>query len=618
MRVGGAPGDSAAALAARTEGWVAGLQLATLSLRGHTDPAGFVATFSGSHRYVLDYLTQEVLNRQPGHLVPFLLDTSVLERVSGPLCEAVTGRSDAQQLLEQIERANLFLHPFDEVRGWWRYHQLFADLLQARLHQQEPDRVAGLHRAAAGWCERHGLVDEAVRYALAAGDAVWAARLIERHFEALLQRAEDATLRRWLQALPAEAMRSRPRLSLAQGVWALIGGRLEAVDSLLDAAERAFAAADDEPYEPSVGRDASVVANVAAGITLHRAIVAYFRGDAEQAITLARQALSEVDQREWMLESATRWYLALGEWLRGQPVEAERALASIADSVAGSPVADPRTLASWRYHYLLYLGQVRRAQGRLGAALATYQEALEVVAEPGKPTPPAAGFAFVGMAEVAYQRGELDAAADHATQGVELSRQLVWTLPLVGGLAVLAQVRQAQGDQEGALEVLREAARVEVSPAVVGLLNPSPAVRARLALARGEVAEAARWVQECGLDAGDEPAYPREQEYLVLARVLLATPGLQARAGAVAATPPGGGRAAAGRQRHRGAGAAGTGACGPRRRARRAGRPRRGGQARRVRGLPAGVRGRGPANGGPVPQAAGGPAPGAGGRRRPA
>jgi LuxR family maltose regulon positive regulatory protein len=169
--VGGVlPEGAVAALAARTEGWVAGLQLAGLSLRHHPDPAGFVAGFSGSHRHVLDYLAEEVLDRQPGPTVRFLLETSVLERMCGPLCDAVTGRSDSQELLEGLERANLFLIPLDEVRGWWRYHQLFADLLRARLLRADPEAGDRLRRAAAAWCEHNRLVDEAIRYALDAGN----------------------------------------------------------------------------------------------------------------------------------------------------------------------------------------------------------------------------------------------------------------------------------------------------------------------------------------------------------------------------------------------------------------------------------------------------------------
>ncbi|HEX8135568.1 MAG TPA: AAA family ATPase, partial [Actinomycetes bacterium] len=215
------PEAAVAALAARTEGWVAGLQLAGLSLQGQPDPAGFVASFSGSHRWVLDYLAEEVLDRQPEPLRTFLLEASVLERLCGPLCQAVTGRADSQALLERAERANLFLVPLDEVRGWWRVHQLFADLLRARLAQHHPERVPQLHRAAATWCQRHGLVDAAIRHALAGGDAVWAARLLERHFDALLHRAEGVTVDRWVAALPVGLVGSRPRLLLAQAVWAL-------------------------------------------------------------------------------------------------------------------------------------------------------------------------------------------------------------------------------------------------------------------------------------------------------------------------------------------------------------------------------------------------------------
>src|SRR5215469_13625629 len=254
----GLPAAATEALVARTEGWAAGLQLAALSLRGHADAAGFVAAFSGSHRFVLDYLADEVLDGQPGQVRAFLLETSVLERLSGELCDAVTGRAGSQAMLQDIERAGLFLVPLDEVRGWWRYHHLFADLLRARLQAEQPGRVRALHRAAAAWCDEHDLADDAVRHALAAGDAGWAARLMERHVEALLGRSEGATLRRWLSALPASSVRERPRLCLAQAYGAAMSCQLEALEALLDDAERAFAVSGDEPYEDAAGRSASV------------------------------------------------------------------------------------------------------------------------------------------------------------------------------------------------------------------------------------------------------------------------------------------------------------------------------------------------------------------------
>jgi LuxR family transcriptional regulator, maltose regulon positive regulatory protein len=511
------PAAAVAVLAARTEGWVAGLQLAALSLQGRSDITAFVEGFSGSHRYVLDYLAEEVLDRQPQPLRAFLLQTSVLERLCGPLCDAVTGHTSGQELLEQVERANLFLVPLDEVRGWWRYHHLFADLLRVRLAREQPERLPELHHAAAAWCEQHGLVDDAVRHALAAGELAWVARLIEQHWDAMLWRSENVTFRRRLQALPAELVRSRPRLCLAQAYGALLSGRLEAVEPLLADAERALADSGDqpqEPYEPSVGRAVSLLANLPAAITLAPAMLARERGDAERTAAFAQQALTHLTDADRTLRFSAEYSLAVADWLRGRLVEAEQALAGlIAEHLA----------AGARYLAPLYrdLGQVQHARGHLGAALRTYQNVWGIASRADRPLP-LAGIAQVGMAEVLYERGELDAALDHATQGVALSRQFGWARQLVAGLAILAWIRQAQGDRAGALEAMREAQQVQLSPAVVGLLNPLPALRARLALADGQVGEAARWVQEWGLDAGDEPSYPREPEYLVLVRVLLA------------------------------------------------------------------------------------------------
>jgi LuxR family transcriptional regulator, maltose regulon positive regulatory protein len=510
------PDAAVTALAARTEGWAAGLQLAILSLRGQADVAGFVEEFSGSHRYVLDYLTEEVLDRQPDQVRSFLLETSVLERLSGELCDTVTGRADGQAMLEQVERANLFLVPLDEVRGWWRYHRLFADLLRARLAREQPERLPRLHRVAAAWHEQHGLIDDAVPHAMAAGDTLWTARLLERHLDELLLRGENATVDRWLRALPAELAGARPRLLLTQARLALNSGRLEAVDGLLDAAERAFAAAADEPYEPSVGRAASLLVNVPAAIAQDRAFLAVVRGDAEQASAFARRALAGLDEGEWLLGSIARGHLAMAEWLRGRLPEAERALAS---TIARWRAAGERFLAI-RFSELL--GYVQRGRGRLDAALATFQGVLEIAAAPGRPALPAAGMAYVAMAEIAYQRGELAAALEHVTKGIELCRRFVEAPALALGLVALAWIRQAQGDPAGALEAMDEAERAAPSPNVTALLNPVPAQRARLALAHGEVADAARWTNQRGLDPDDEPSHQQEPEHLVLARVLLA------------------------------------------------------------------------------------------------
>jgi LuxR family maltose regulon positive regulatory protein len=509
------PDTAVVALTARTEGWAAGLQLAALSLRGHADAAGFVAAFSGSHRFVLDYLADEVLDGQPGPVRAFLLETSVLERLSGELCDAVTGRSGSQAMLHDIEQAGLFLVPLDEVRGWWRYHHLFADLLRARLEQEQPGRVPELHRAAAAWFDEHDLGDDAVRHALAAGDAAWAAQLVERYVDALLRRSEGVTLRRWLSTLPVELLGARPRLCLAQGFSAVVSGQVEAIEPLLDDAERAFGATGGQPRQPPAGPAAGVLANVPAGIAFLRAELARLRGDAAGAVDWDRRARAQLGESDFYLRTLVRANLAVADWLRGQPGQAERSLAA---ALAERRAAGEGYLATRVCHDL---GQVQRAQGNLDAALATYRQALEIAGEVSS-QPPHLGMAHVGLAEVLYERDELAAALDHATRGIALCRQLAFTPPLAAGLAVLARIRQAHGDAAAATAAMGEARQVELSPQVVALFNPVPAQRARLLLAQGDVTVAGQWATAAGLSPADEPDYPREPTYLVLARVLLA------------------------------------------------------------------------------------------------
>ena len=512
------PEAVAAALAARTEGWAAGLQLAGLSLRGQDDVDGFVAAFTGSHRYVLDFLAEEVLEHQTEQARAFLLETSVLERLSGPLCDAVTGRPGSQALLEEAERAGLFVVPLDEVRGWWRYHHLFADLLRARLQQEKPHEAARLHRNAAAWYAERGLADDAIRHAVAAGEMTWAARLIERHFDAAHSlRGEAATVQRWLTPLPAELIRSRPRLLLAQAVPAATGGRLEAAEQLVDAAERAYsdqrADAGDEPFEPTIGPAGSLLVNVPATIALVRGYLAQLRGDARGTAEFGSQAVAESREDEWIVRSVAQVQLAVAGWLDGRLDEAERAFA---DGIAGRRAVGLPTWGAWASYEL---GQVQYARGRLDAAVRTCEQALEAAARTGQPPSPTAGPAYVSLAELAYQRNELDTALDNAERGIALCRSFVYTMPLAAGLATLAWIRQAGGDPAGALDAMDEAVRASPGPPP-GLLNPIPARRARLLLAQGNLAAAARWTQENNLPG--EPDYAREPGYLVLARVLLA------------------------------------------------------------------------------------------------
>jgi LuxR family maltose regulon positive regulatory protein len=533
--IGGALPDAAvAALAARTEGWAAGLQLAGLSLRGRNDLEGFVAAFTGSHRYVLDYLAEEVLERQPGRVREFLLETSVLERLSGELCDAVTGRPGSQALLE-------------------------------------------------------GLADDAIRHAVAAGEMTWAARLIERHFDTVYSLCGGAaTIHRWLSALSADLIESRPRLLLAQAQLAAASGRLDAVKPLLDAAEHAAAGAAEEPFEPTIGRAASLLVSVPALKALCQAYLAQYRGDAEATAVLASRALAESGEGS-RLGSIAQGFLAVAEWLLGRLAAAERAFVS---SIAGFGAAGQHIEMAWSGYSLV---QIQRAQGRADAAAGTCRHMLEITARPGRPPLPAAGPGYVGLAEIAYQRNELDTALRHVTEGIELCRQLAYTPPLAAGLVTLAWIRQATGDPGGALAAIGEAG--QASPGPPGLLNPVPAQRARLLLAQGDLAAAARWIEERGLGADDDPDYPREPGYLVLAPGP-ARPG-PARPGARAARPAArdGGCPGPGGQHHRGRGAARAGAGRHRRGSRRGDRPGRGSDPRLPAGLRPGLRRRGTSDG---------------------
>jgi LuxR family maltose regulon positive regulatory protein len=507
---------SLAALDVRTEGWAAGLQLAALSLRDHPDVDRFIASFSGSHRYVLDYLTEEVLERQPPDVRSFLLETSVLERLSGGLCDAVTGRTDGQAMLEAIERANLFLVPLDEVRGWWRYHHLFADLLRIRLSQERPGRLEELHRIAAGWHRSHGLADDAVRHALAAGDPALAARLVEYYADSWLQGGREVTLSRWVAALPAELVAARPRLLLARSLGALLVGDLPVLEESLEAAELAFTSHPDQSFETSVGRQASWMGNVPAMIARGRGALAEFRGDADEALAFSRKAVELLAEGELMLDGLTRTLLGKAERLSGRLEDAERTLSHVLER--SDPASQP-ALVAWTSHLL---GQVQQARGDLHGAGQTYRKASELTPASRQPASLAGAIVNLGLAEVAYQRDELEDAWQHITRAIELSRRTGNATLLASALTTLAWIRQAQGDPTGAREALGQAEAVGLGSDVVDLINPTPARRARLLLVQDDGDAAAAWVRKRALSADDDPAYAREPAYLTLARVLRA------------------------------------------------------------------------------------------------
>jgi LuxR family transcriptional regulator, maltose regulon positive regulatory protein len=293
-----------AALEHRTEGWAAGLQLAALSARGHTGAgdaagvAGFVDAFTGSHRFVLDYLVEEVLTSQPEDVRGFLLDTSVLQQLSGALCDALTGRDDGRQRLEILERGNLFVVPLDDQRLWYRYHHLFADALRARLLDRYPGRVPGLHQAASRWHAEHGMLADAVVHAVAGDDFDRAADLVELALPDVRKHRQDRTLREWLRALPDGVVRRRPLLAAFLAWTRLSEGDLDGAQAWLDDAERAREAVRPEAMtslpdslaEAARARDEEL-RTLPATIAAYRASIAQARGDVDGTVAHARHAL---------------------------------------------------------------------------------------------------------------------------------------------------------------------------------------------------------------------------------------------------------------------------------------------------------------------------------------
>jgi LuxR family maltose regulon positive regulatory protein len=508
--------EAIAALEARTEGWGVGLQLAALSLRERSDPDAFLAALAGTHRYVLDYLSEEVLDRQPDRVQGFLLQTSILERLSGPLCDAVTGDADGQDMLEELERANLFLVPLDEARRWWRFHQLFGDLLRARLQRAEGARVPELHRRAAAWCEQHGLIDEAIRHAVASGDAIWAVRLVEQHVHETLGRGESVTLERWLSVLPADVVRSRPALSFAQGELQFHLGYLGSAEHFLAQAERAFDHGQGL-QELAVPTHAGMVAEMPAAIALLRAELAGARGDPEAMAECARSALAQLAEEEAGPRFWARWLAGAGaDWMQGRVADAEPIAAAMLAEGRAAP--DPYPLITSCYA----LAAMQQARGELGAALGTYREGLRFATQGGRFSPFHAAEAHLGIAQVLCERHQLDDALQHVTESIELGRQLVWFFEPGRRLVTLAWIRHANRDVDGALDAMNEAYRMHPSPEVNSRWNPAPLERARLLLAQGETAEVERWTEERGLTAEDEVSYVREPDHLLLARVLVA------------------------------------------------------------------------------------------------
>lgn len=515
--------DDLAALEARTEGWIAGLQLAALSmqrLRREDDIPGFIAAFTGSHHYIVDYLVDEVISQQPEGTRDFLSQTSILSRLSGPLCDAVTGGSDGQARLEQLAEANLFLVPLDNERHWYRYHHLFADFLRARLHQNPPVHilqvgtkggVAELHRRAAAWYEQHGFIAEAVKHLLSAGAFEQAVDLIERTARDLLIRGEHATVSGWIKALPEDLVRSRPRLCLAQ-VWALtyvrdtagMAARLQDVEDVLRPAG-------------TTGLTKTEIDHLQGEVAAYRAVLTFWHNkDLVEAIDLCQQALDKLPENDLYLRGMITFVLGVMYRANDDLATASQALteACTINRKAGNLILALDASAN--------LAGLFEVQGKLRQAAETHRQAVQLATpQHGRPLP-AACYGLVGLGKVYREWNELDKASQYLHQALDLARQARFEHVVLDGTITLALVLQARGDWQTANETLEQAAQLAQGWNRARPIERVAVFKARLSLAQGRLEAAARWATESGLGIDDPLSDWLEPAHLILARVLLA------------------------------------------------------------------------------------------------
>jgi len=510
-----------AALEARTEGWIAALQLAALSMQGRDDVAGFIAGFAGDDRYVVDYLAEEVLARQPDRVQAFLLQTSVLGRLSGPLCDAVTGQGGGKAMLEALERGNLFLVPLDDRRQWYRYHHLFADVLQARLLDEQPGQVPDLHRRASAWYERSGEQSLAIGHALAARDFSRAADLIERALPAMARTRQEATVRGWLEMIPDELVRVRPVLSVGFAGALLTGGELEGIEGRLRDAERwldpptGARAGSQSPPAEMVVTDEEEYRRLPGTIEMYRAGLALARGDLPGTLRHAQRTLELAADDDHLCRASASALLGLVYWGRGDLEAGHRAYsACVAGLRRAGFVADILGCS-------IALADIRITQGRLGEALRTYEQALPLGPEQGGPVLRGTADMFVGMSEIARERDDLRAATQHLQRSQELGEHTGLPQNRYRWRVAMARVAQAEENLPGALDLLNEAERLYVSDFFPNV-RPVPALRARVWIAQGRLGEALGWAREQGLSVDDDLSYLREFEHITLARLLLA------------------------------------------------------------------------------------------------
>ena len=510
-----------AALEARTEGWIAGLQLAALAMRDHRDRSSFIHTFSGSNRYIVDYLAAEVLAAQPIHIQTFLLHTAILDRMCGALCDAVLGlvadnpsashSTTSQLLLEDLERANLFVVPLDDERHWYRYHHLFAEVLRQRLTNGTPAAaIASLHRRASVWYARQGLVAEAVQHALTAADSERVADLIEQHGLRIIVGGQVHTVLRWLSALSDLLIRTRPMLCIIHALALLFTNQMTAAEARVQDAEHCI-----QPDTPTA--QVHLIQGRAAAI---RANIARYTGDLAGGVAYAQEVLRLLPETETIARTIALLHVARAFRVSGDVTEAaeQRASALIAPFQAADNLLG--TLAA-----ITNLARLQVLQGRLHAAAATYRELPQIAGSPDQPLLLEGPAYYVGMADLLYEWNDLDAAERHLAQAMEQLRDrlAVDAEDVTLGYLTLARLQHARGEYTMAaltLETYLDLARRRGF--VAHLVARGVAVQAKLALAQGNLAAAVAWADASNLNVAADLHFPREAEYLILTRVWIA------------------------------------------------------------------------------------------------
>ena len=510
-------------LEARTEGWIAGLQLAALSMQGHQDIPGFIQAFAGDHRYIVDYLVEEVLQRQPESIRNFLLQTAILDRLNGSLCEAVTSQPGGKARLETLQRGNFFLIPLDDKRHWYRYHHLFADVLRMHLMAEQPDQVPALHRRASEWYQLNGSPADSIHHALAAEDFERAADLVELAIPEMRKRRQEATMLGWLKALPEELLLCRPVLSVYYAGVLLLGGQLEGVEARLRDAERwldktvVIGERQETPPAKMVIINEEEFRHLPGYIAIYRAAIALALGDVAGTIKYAQRALDLVPDDAHLLRGSAAGFLGLAYWTIGDLEEAHR---SYAECMARIQLAG---YFSDSMGCAIALADIRIGQGRLHEAMSTYARALQLATEQGTPALAVRGTAdmCVGMGMLEREHNDLNAATQYLLRSQELGEHTGLPQNRYRWHVAMARIREAQGDLDGALDLLDDAERLYVSDFFPNV-RPVAASKTRVWVAQGRLAEALGWAREQGLSTEDELSYLHEFEHITLVRILLA------------------------------------------------------------------------------------------------